>query len=444
MGSLRAPLSVQLELTYSCNHYCIYCFNHIRDVVEKKIKQVKVCLWEEIKKILSTLADHGVFNIVLTGGEPLLRQDVAIKAVEYCTSRNIRVTLNTNAILLTPDILESLKNGGVYSLLISCPSMHADLYNDIVQQNNFDKFLHAMELVKYSGLKYSINMVVNHANYHDVEYTARKLHGEFNCQMFSATPMSLNACYPQSQDGFLTSQEVTKLVERLVSLRDNFGIETDVFESLVSCVIPDDIRKRDLGLTRRYCTAGRSVMVVGPNGDVRPCGHAPMNYGNILNDKFDDIWQSMSPWRENEYVPDGCKECGFLARCKGGCRISALAKFGSLYANDPWMREPISERPLKKKIHTLSDLDDGYMISEPFRYRKEREGEYLVCTKGTNNLIRVNEPFFKFIIGLRASNVFSANQLVNTYGFDIEHVVRLLSILKSNRIILPEPQTAKC
>lgn len=443
MGFLRAPLSVQLELTYSCNHFCTYCFNHLRDVVGRKIEQVKVCSWGEIERILNTLADRGVFNIVLTGGEPLLRKEIAIKAVEYCTSRNMRVTLNTNAILLTQDILESLKRGGVYSLLISCPSMHADLYNEIVQQENFGNFVRAMELVKDSGLRYSINMVVNHSNYHDVEYTAKKLHDDFNCQTFSATPMSLNACYSQSQNGFLSSQEVTTLIRRLVSLRDIYGIETDVFESLVSCAIPEDIRKRDLGLTRRYCTAGRSVMVVGPNGDVRPCGHAPMSYGNILHDEFDDIWQAMSPWRDNEYVPNECKECGFMARCKGGCRISALAKFGSLHANDPWMRQSIVETPAKKKIYPISDLDECFTVSEPFRFRKERDGEYLVCTRGTNNLLRVNETFFKFIIGLRASKVFSANQLTSMYGFDSKDVIRLLSILKSHRIIIPELLTAK-
>lgn len=437
MAVFRAPFSVQYELTYRCNHHCGHCFNHVRDAGTYHVDACPELDWDGTVRVLQQLIDNGIFTVVLTGGEPLLRRDLVLKCIEFLAPHGIRVTLNTNATLITPEFLSRAKEAGLEALLVSCPSMTADLYNQMVGTSNFSRFILGMRSIADSGIGFSINMVVNQFNLNNIKATAQAVHEQFNCNSFSATPMSLNACFTEHQLGFLTADQVTNLVSQLVAIGEQLHIQTDVFESLVSCVIHEDIRRRNLGLTRRFCTAGRTVMAIGPDGQARPCGHAPMTYGNLSSESLVDIWQRMEPWRTNAYVPKACLACTYFNHCKGGCRISALANTGQLTAPDPWMQQPLVEPLIQKKSKTITNDHQSYRIVEPIRWREETPGTFLVCSRTTNTLIHVNTTFYKFIMGLRDVSTFTVHMLVTQYEYERDEVIRLLGALLTKSIVAP-------
>ena len=72
------------------------------------------------------------------------------------------------------------------------------------------------------------------------------------------------------------------------------------------------------------CLAGLAFFSVDPWGRVRPCNHAPVICGNLLESTVEEIWGSpeLEAWRSS--VPAGCATCPMLPTCRGGCRAQAM------------------------------------------------------------------------------------------------------------------------
>ena len=88
---LRVPFTVQLDLTYRCNERCVHCYLDHDDHGEMNTA--------EIKKLLKELADAGVFILVLSGGEIMLRKDI-FEILEYARELTFCIKLKTNAMLI--------------------------------------------------------------------------------------------------------------------------------------------------------------------------------------------------------------------------------------------------------------------------------------------------------------------------------------------------------
>jgi MoaA/NifB/PqqE/SkfB family radical SAM enzyme len=89
--ALGVPLSVHLDLTYRCNERCEHCYLEHDDKGEMTTA--------EIFDIFDQLADAGVFFLVLSGGEPLLRRDF-FTILERARALLFNVKLKTNAVMI--------------------------------------------------------------------------------------------------------------------------------------------------------------------------------------------------------------------------------------------------------------------------------------------------------------------------------------------------------
>jgi len=80
----------------------------------------------------------------------------------------------------------------------------------------------------------------------------------------------------------------------------------------------------------KSCTCVSGILSINPSGDVIPCSAYSRSIGNLLNDSFDNIWNSDQAlyFREKKYIPAICKKCSFKVSCKGGCPLY-WAKKGS-------------------------------------------------------------------------------------------------------------------
>ena len=98
------------------------------------------------------------------------------------------------------------------------------------------------------------------------------------------------------------------------------------------------------------CTAGRSIIQIDPEGNVKLCPMVSNSYGNILDEGLDVVWQRMGEWSEDKYVPETCKPCDLVEICRGACRAEAERISGSLNSKHPYSVKPVkSER--KPEIH---------------------------------------------------------------------------------------------
>jgi cyclic pyranopterin phosphate synthase len=115
--------------------------------------------FEELFLFVKVAIDEGVTKIRLTGGEPLLREnlDTFIKMIsDY--KPDIDLALTTNAYLL-PEAAQRLKDAGLKRLNISLDSLHADVVAKIAGKDVLAKVLEGIEKALEVGLKIKINMV---------------------------------------------------------------------------------------------------------------------------------------------------------------------------------------------------------------------------------------------------------------------------------------------
>ncbi|MEM4331007.1 MAG: radical SAM protein [Candidatus Pacearchaeota archaeon] len=83
---------------------------------------------EEAIIIGEKLVKGGVFEVVLTGGELLIRRDIVYPLSSYLSNNNIEVGLNTNLVLLKEEDCEKIKESGITRVFSSLPSFNKETY----------------------------------------------------------------------------------------------------------------------------------------------------------------------------------------------------------------------------------------------------------------------------------------------------------------------------
>ena len=147
---------LRISVTERCNFRCQYC------MPEKPFSWVpkeNLLSFEELFLFVKVAIDEGVTKIRLTGGEPLLREnlDTFIKMIsDY--KPDIDLALTTNAYLL-PEAAQRLKDAGLKRLNISLDSLHADVAAKIAGKDVLPQVLKGIDKALEVGLKVKINMV---------------------------------------------------------------------------------------------------------------------------------------------------------------------------------------------------------------------------------------------------------------------------------------------
>ncbi len=155
-GHGRTVNYLRISVTERCNFRCQYC------MPEKPFSWVpkeNLLTFEELFLFVKVAIDGGVTKIRLTGGEPLLREDLDtfIKMIsDY--KPDIDLALTTNGYLL-PEAAQRLKDAGLKRLNISLDSLKADVAAKIAGKDVLSKVLQGIDKALEVGFKVKINMV---------------------------------------------------------------------------------------------------------------------------------------------------------------------------------------------------------------------------------------------------------------------------------------------
>ena len=149
---------LRISLTDRCQLRCQYC------VTSEKIEYISsesLLKVHEIDKIVNVFAKLGVSKIKLTGGEPLLREDIEIIIARLKAINAIEeVTLTTNGILLESKI-EQLIDAGLDGINISLDTLKSARYEELTRENNLEKVLRGINKAIASPIeKVKINCVL--------------------------------------------------------------------------------------------------------------------------------------------------------------------------------------------------------------------------------------------------------------------------------------------
>ena len=426
---LLLPTHVQLEVTDKCNLRCRHCYRLDTD----QIPESKDLDDEGINRLVQQIIDAKVYSLVITGGEPLIRPEVVINAVKRAREVGMFVSVNTNLLLLTPEIAASLKKSDVSSLLVSCPSSNTDVYKQVTRCGDYNRLLPKLKLLMDFGISCMVNMVVTPTNCNFIRSTAADM-AQLGIKRFAATPASLNVEYPNNKE-LLSAQQTLDLLEDLRWCSDNLGLHVDILEPMPKCFFPKWCWEKDYAFTKRVCQAGRMSVSISNSGEVRPCSHNPISYGNLFQRTMEEIWSDMSSYRDNS-VPNICKSCPSVTSCNGACRTNSLATLSSLNKPDRLMTGHI-ESTVKKQKQLFFNNDVIIHFKGKLRWRKEGEYYSISSKISGSNIVIVNKAMFDFVVWLNDVSSLSVDDLLKNSDKNSSQVAinRVLNFLLNREFI---------
>ena len=385
------PLLAQIEISESCNYSCGYCYNYWRKKGGSDTLTPK-----QVIEIIARLATLNILAVAFTGGEPCLYKDALNAGIKAASKRGILVSLNTNASLLDNNEIDNYIKNHIY-FLISLPSYKKTTYRLITTSRSYDNVIQNIRLIVSTGGMVTINMVVNDLNVKQIRDTGRFVKEELGISNFRATPVSPPQYLTSNKNSIfhLSLSNYPEYFKQIRILKDEYMISTGTLGTIPFCFIPNscyDIYSLFLG-----CTAGRGIITIGANGNIRPCSQADFNIGNLFSfpkkEFIAELRHRLEPWRRGRYLPAECKECIELYRCNGGCRMHAFNIFGSLKAKDPRMKEQFKDALFILKKKTTPSLyqcgigGNTYKAKEHIRFRRERKGFWTIFSGDYYDLV---------------------------------------------------------
>lgn len=401
---LKTPLTAQLEITNRCNHACIYCYNYFTSSKKRKGRELDC---SQLEKVIKELGDANIFEVVFTGGEPLIRKNIIYDLAKLANKYNIDVRLNTNGSLIEEDDVHAIKESGIKNVLVSFPSCNRETFKKITNVDSFGKVVKSLELLVKNDIDVGVSMVLTRLNKDDVFDTCRFIY-ELGVKTFCMTPVS--PCRHLNPELNVSIDDIKKSLDQLLLAKETFDIFVDTLQPLPRCMFENPAKYYQF--LKRDCSAGKTTIAISPEGDVRPCTHIPISYGNILKEPLKKIWKKMKKWRDGSYVPEKCNNCAEIEICSTGCREAAYSTFGSYNADDPLAAKfPPLERKRELKKEKQMVKDKTYSLTE-IKYRKEGN-KFIIYSRTTHSIEIINEDFFKFIVYLKKKGKFSLRLFEN-------------------------------
>jgi cyclic pyranopterin phosphate synthase len=155
----RAVTGIRVSLTDRCNFDCVYCHNEgLGDTRGPMAPQDDELQTDDVVRILDVVHEFGVDAVKFTGGEPLLREDVA--EIVRRTPDGMDVSLTTNGTFL-PDRATELADAGLERVNVSQDAIDPEAFAELTKSGAYDRVIEGVEAALDAGLApVKLNMVV--------------------------------------------------------------------------------------------------------------------------------------------------------------------------------------------------------------------------------------------------------------------------------------------
>jgi len=326
-----------VELTRRCNNHCLHCYNFWRkDGSEIKFAEQRGVLSRpELKELIRKVKkDTPLTTVALSGGEPLLRRDLAGITADVI-DEGLQPVIITNGVLLTEEKLKSLPSGIVIE--VSLLGHTAAIHDGIVGRKVFDRVIWNVSRIHRYGSEITIAFVATRENALDA-YRTIELGIALGASGFLYNRVSLTRNHLESATQLVPSVDILR--ESLRQAQDaarKYGVTISCSVPIPPCVV-DPAEFPDLHFG--WCPRGGedAYYTVDVSGQLRPCNHASEVIGDLTRDGFEEIVRSPASEEYWRSVPPECAKCRHPLRqsCAGGCPAAAREFFGISNRIDPF------------------------------------------------------------------------------------------------------------
>ena len=225
----RPIRDLRVSLTDRCNFRCFYCLPHGEPPIAPREQMLS---YEEIEYVCEIFVELGIEKIRLTGGEPMMRQDieVMIRKLAALKPKGLQdLALTTNGFFL-PDRAQGLKTAGLDRVTISLDSLKRDVFRQMTGVDVLDRVLAGIESAKNAGLQpIKINAVVVRGHNEDEVADFAAFAREHDVKMRFIEFMPLDSGHEWSRDDVVSGREIRERISErfpLVALDTPRGSET--------------------------------------------------------------------------------------------------------------------------------------------------------------------------------------------------------------------------
>ncbi len=338
------PLSGAFELTSRCPLDCKMCYIHRKENDCEAIRQEKSTEWW--LKTAEEAKNAGMFMLLLTGGEPLLRKDFE---EIYLGAKNmgLLVSVNTNGILIDDEKVNFFKEYPPQRLNITLYGASAETYKNLCGNGEaFEKVLNSIIRLKQAGVTVKLNFTATQYNRHDAE----KIYEFANKLEIPIQPVSY--MFPPVRIGGkadrLSPEEAAEMQIKCQMLGMGEEKLRKHIQNRANIVRVGELGEcSDANGERIPCRAGKSTFWITWDGKMTPCGM--MNKPMTEISSFGEAWETIKQAREDIILPAKCKQCKLRNYCDM-CVAVTLAETGEFHG--------IPEYICKKAAHYKKLCDE--------------------------------------------------------------------------------------
>ncbi len=328
MAEAVRPYTLVAELTYRCPLRCVYCSNPL-DYAGRGDRLST----DDWLRVFREAEDLGVVQLNLTGGEPLVRDDLEA-LVEGARALDLYTNLITSGIPLARERLERLRALGLDSVQVSVQDVTAAASDRVAGLRSYERKLEAARWVKELGMPLTLNTVLHRDNLDhvpDVIALAERLAADrvelANTQYVGWALANRRALLP-------TRAQLERAREAAGEARQRLRGRMEVL-----FVTPDYYSEFPKGCMDGWA---RRFIVVTPDGLALPCHAAHtlpgLAFDNVNERPLGEIWRDsagFNAFRGEGWMPEPCRSCERRAVDHGGCRCQAFLLTGDAAATDP-------------------------------------------------------------------------------------------------------------
>ncbi len=356
------PRVIAWEVTRACPLACIHCRAEAQPWPDPR--QLSTREGEALLDDIASANNRAV--VILTGGEPLTRNDLCGLAA-YGTSLGLTMVVSSDyGRLLSQETVQNLKAAGVRRVSFSLHYPDAERADDFARTPGFfGMAVEALVNLREGGLPFQINTTVTRHNVNSLE----RLHeliisfGAANWDLFFLVPTgrahfrindeltpeqyetTLRWLYDLQRRSLIPVKQTCAPHFRRVELqlerepgRSAPRPSSWMAEKAQDTVAPGGSYSRRHGPTSRGCMSGNGFSFISHVGDVFGCGFLPVSVGNVRQRPFAELYRTAPLFlqlRDPSLLGGKCGICEYRTVC-GGCRARAYALHQDVLAEEPY------------------------------------------------------------------------------------------------------------
>jgi radical SAM protein with 4Fe4S-binding SPASM domain len=317
MKAARGLLSFDLEVTARCNHNCRHCYINL-PAGDREARSRELTL-REIGSIADQAVELGALWVLISGGEPLLREDFP-EIYLLLKKKGLLVSVFTNATLVRDEHVALFKRYPPRDIEITVYGATKETYERITgRPESFDAFTAGLNRLLECGVKVRLKAMALRSNLHELQAIADFCRAR--TKDFYRFDFQLHLRFDRNEERNrligherLTAEEIVALemkdAERFASLRDHCDLLIDEGSSHAGC---DHLF---------HCGLGSSSFNVGFDGTFRLCSSlwAPGTTYDLRRGSLREAWRSLVPKvrdmrARRPEVLESCRACPIVNLC---------------------------------------------------------------------------------------------------------------------------------